>query len=205
MNLVKAIPYSGVQPACFALLLLCIDRADEYQLVQFVLSFKSIQFVTSGVIASLLGGASYFTCMTLHPLQHTCAEDGPGASSNVYFDGIGFLVMVLLTWAAMLLMRSAVPKGGSFHFGRRLVGDTIVIQEKGQRRRRASVVGFNRRSGMHTIKYEGGGVASSGDLEAELAEVVDDLGLGEPAVGGVGVPPRPVLLQEVVEAARSEE
>jgi hypothetical protein len=113
MNILKAIPFSGIQPACFAVLLLFIDRTDEFQLVQFVLSFKSIQFFTSGVILSLVGGASYFNCVTLQPASHTCAENGPGASSNVYFDGAGFVLMIVLTWVSMVLMRSAVPKGGT--------------------------------------------------------------------------------------------
>jgi hypothetical protein len=113
MNLLKAIPFSGIQPACFALLLLFIDRRDEFQLVQFVLSFKAVQFFTSGVIASLVGAASYFNCITLQPIQHTCAENGPGASSNLYVDAAGFAIMVVLSWVAMFLMRTAVPKGGA--------------------------------------------------------------------------------------------
>ena len=52
-----------------------IDKSDEYQLVQYILSFKKMQFITAGIIESVIGYLYYFVCANMHEYQ-----------SNISFD-----------------------------------------------------------------------------------------------------------------------
>lgn len=61
--LVQIFPIYAVQPLWFILQFILIDKSDEYQLIRFILSFKGLQFVTLGVINSIIGAAQYVHCV----------------------------------------------------------------------------------------------------------------------------------------------
>ena len=67
-TLLTLAPVFAIRTLFFALLLsfICFGTpavqrgADEYQLLQYILAFKGMQFLTGGVLMSLLGAAQYY-------------------------------------------------------------------------------------------------------------------------------------------------
>ena len=59
LKLCLAFPLMGIQSFMFGLILLFIDRQDEFQLVRFVLSFKQIQFFTTGLLSAVSAGLMF--------------------------------------------------------------------------------------------------------------------------------------------------
>ena len=64
--LVESFPFYAVQPLFKGLVWLMLDKSDQFQLVQFILNFKTLQFFTLGCIGSVLGYVSYFGCITIY-------------------------------------------------------------------------------------------------------------------------------------------
>lgn len=50
-----------------------IDKSDEYQLVQYILGFKKMIFITAGVENGMIGYILYFVCATLN--DYKSADD----------------------------------------------------------------------------------------------------------------------------------
>ena len=61
-------------------------RPDEFQLINFILIFKGMQFLTSGIMQLCSGSFMYFKCYSLHKSDLLDCIDtrGPGGS-----DGVG--------------------------------------------------------------------------------------------------------------------
>mgnify|MGYP003684470429 CR=1 FL=1 len=72
LKAVSVFPLYGVQPAYFILTFLLIDKGDECQLVDFILTFKSSQFFSIGLIAMALGALWW-----VHE-RSSAARRGPG-------------------------------------------------------------------------------------------------------------------------------
>ena len=92
--------------------LLAIDKRDEYQLVQFILRFKGTQFI-AGIVAGLVGAGQFFACVVLADREgeHACAERGPGAGESFPAMAALFVTHVAFTWLAFLLLPCSVRKG----------------------------------------------------------------------------------------------
>jgi hypothetical protein len=60
--IVSLFPYWGVQPFFYVLIWLMIDKSDEFQLVQFILNYKKLQFFTQGIVSGVIGYCLYFFC-----------------------------------------------------------------------------------------------------------------------------------------------
>lgn len=107
-------PVYGVQPVAFFLLFLLRDKGDEFQLVQFILEFKGLQFVTVGALSGLIAGARAQWCST----HGTCARMGlqgaPGMHRTFYLELGLFTLNVLLVWAAFVLLPLSKRKGALF-------------------------------------------------------------------------------------------
>ena len=122
-----------------------------------------MQFWTTGLYAICSGTLTYYSCTTLGDCDGVHLAGGPGAAlaqQVVFFtQSVSFGLMVLLAWLAIDLAHSALPKGGTVHVGRRLVGDTISIQFAGanSKRRRAVVRSFDPRTNLHTIEVRRAG------------------------------------------------
>lgn len=101
------IPVAGVYAFVFTFLFFIIDIRDEYQLVQYILSFKGFQFFTHGVLRTIFGFWTYVACVTSPGdlAASTCVTDGPGCTgpyavimaawflqSVMVFVAAGFLV-----------------------------------------------------------------------------------------------------------------
>jgi hypothetical protein len=63
MLIISVIPFFGIQPIFFVLVFFMIDKRDEFQLIKYILSFKSSQFFGAGVIKGIIGFHLYYACV----------------------------------------------------------------------------------------------------------------------------------------------
>lgn len=63
--LLKLIPFYGIQSFCYLFAFLCIDKRDEFQLVNYILVFKRMQFLTIGGIGTVIGYFTFYSCSTV--------------------------------------------------------------------------------------------------------------------------------------------
>jgi len=106
---------------CFLYLLvlvlfLCPGPPDEYQMVQFIMAFKAIQFLSSGVGLALMGTWRYYWCVESGGV-HSCDDNGPGESPTFghYYGHLGAVDIVgscVLVWMAFLLLPFSVQNAG---------------------------------------------------------------------------------------------
>ncbi|CAD8101076.1 unnamed protein product [Paramecium primaurelia] len=113
--LVSAIPFYGISQYFYVLDFIMIDKEDEYQLVNFILSFKTMFFITQGVMKALIGYFMLYTCTTMKYIDNTYQEDctrkGPGASIEVFSEVIGQGAEIVLIWVAFFLLGCSKQKG----------------------------------------------------------------------------------------------
>jgi len=107
---IKLLPFFGVNVLIFAYLFANIDRKDEYQLVQFILSFKGFQFITALSLA-VKGALKFYYCLNQGAIDPTggdqfdiarCSLVTPGGYS-AYIYSLELLRCALLFTAAHLL------------------------------------------------------------------------------------------------------
>ena len=130
-NVVALCPFYGVQALYFILLFLMLDKRDEFQMVNFILQFKGLQFVTLGVLNCMVGSASYYGCVGVDYASgdlglgfqndliaggkrlylHDCDTQGPGGLPGFYTDMVLFLIQSATIWAAMAILPRTVKKG----------------------------------------------------------------------------------------------
>ena len=95
--LIEIFPYYGVQSVFKLLYFLLMDKGDEYQLVQFILNFKKLQFFTLGCISSIIGYGFYYYCATFESSRgssqvNSCAARG-STDQVVYFLELGGFIL----------------------------------------------------------------------------------------------------------------
>eukprot|EP00445_Apocalathium_hangoei_P024516 CAMPEP_0203916522 /NCGR_PEP_ID=MMETSP0359-20131031/57223_1 /ASSEMBLY_ACC=CAM_ASM_000338 /TAXON_ID=268821 /ORGANISM="Scrippsiella Hangoei, Strain SHTV-5" /LENGTH=1370 /DNA_ID=CAMNT_0050843241 /DNA_START=19 /DNA_END=4131 /DNA_ORIENTATION=- len=108
------IPESAVSALFIFGTFLIIDKSDEYQLVQFILSTKAAQFVAHFLLRTVIGYILFLDCVTgrADVNSHTCAKSGPGVVGPAWFVMLGWLVQTLLPWFAVLFLSCvSVHKG----------------------------------------------------------------------------------------------
>jgi hypothetical protein len=86
------------------LLFILLGRpADEYQITQFILTFKGLQFISSGVALGITAAVKYYICV--HPDgTHTCNTDGPGATQGFSQGMVDWLGSSILVWVAFAFL-----------------------------------------------------------------------------------------------------
>ncbi|KNC49046.1 uncharacterized protein AMSG_05006 [Thecamonas trahens ATCC 50062] len=104
-SLLALVPVFGISQILYIIVFLVIDWGDEYQLVHFILSFKGLQFVTTGFLPALISAVQFYVC-TAHTGR--CDRDGPGEPLWTY--GL-FLGQILIVWLAFVLLPYSVKKG----------------------------------------------------------------------------------------------
>ncbi|CAD8209339.1 unnamed protein product [Paramecium pentaurelia] len=113
--IVSLIPFYGVSQYFYVLDFIMIDKGDEYQLVKFILSFKTMFFITQGVMKALIGYFMLYACTTMNYIdnayQDDCTRKGPGSSIEVFSEVIGQGVQVVLIWLAFFLLSCSKQKG----------------------------------------------------------------------------------------------
>lgn len=77
-------------------LFLIKDKTNEHQLCQFIIGFKVAQFITLGIVHSMLGITSYVRCIVQGSLE-LCQQGGPALEMwNAFF----FILQIALVWTA---------------------------------------------------------------------------------------------------------
>jgi len=109
----SACPYYGTQGLFWLLVFLLMDRGDEYTLVNFILSFKALQFLTLGVASLVISGAQTQYCLTADLSRVTCDVDGPGLASDFFWETAAFVVQSSLVWMAFLLLPYSTRAAGT--------------------------------------------------------------------------------------------
>jgi hypothetical protein len=71
--------WRGVVPRVAVFLLM--DKRDEYTLVNFILSFKALQFVTLGFVGITTTAFTYHLCLTSKD-PHACEKAAPGVRAR---------------------------------------------------------------------------------------------------------------------------
>ncbi|CAK0909359.1 unnamed protein product, partial [Prorocentrum cordatum] len=111
------IPVSGFYALVYAVIFLVIDKRDEFQLLQFILQFKGTQFLSHGVIRTIMGFFMFVNCVSSQAQeeQHSCENHGPGTAEfyrGMYeFSIFGWVLQVMLMWAAYFCLRCSIEKG----------------------------------------------------------------------------------------------
>eukprot|EP00948_MAST-09A_sp_MAST-9A-sp1_P003703 g3703.t1 len=115
----------GVTPmgigACWWFLLFVFrDKSDEYQLVDFIVSFQSMKFLTQGLFGLLRGAYLYYMCVnqlgfiyTSPPCNTTSGLGGlrGGSPSLNLLDAFIFIFQILIVWLAFFLLPYSRQKG----------------------------------------------------------------------------------------------
>ena len=137
------------------MLFIFIDRTDEFQLVDYLLSFKAFQFVT-GLMSAARLGIQFWTCLERTGLHHTtkysdnsCALEAPG--QDPYFP----LVLLLELIRACLLVVTAILLGGGTAYG----GDEEIFALEEVRVKRAMAMAAD----VVNAGEGGGGGGGGGD------------------------------------------
>jgi hypothetical protein len=68
-KILQSIPHFGIQAGVFFLLFIAIDKTEEFQLVNFILNYKTMQFLTAGCLSAISGYFTYFYCATILPSE----------------------------------------------------------------------------------------------------------------------------------------
>jgi len=126
--LCKSTPKYAINVWTFVFLFFLIDKRDEYQLVSFILKFKSFQFLSGGLIAMTFASVKMFSCASdmksadyfssendpSTPLWKidACATHAPGSHDSFWIEIAMEPVRIILIWVAFLLLRSGYAKGG---------------------------------------------------------------------------------------------
>ncbi|CAD8105278.1 unnamed protein product [Paramecium sonneborni] len=109
-------PYMGIQPFIFSIILLCINK-EEYQLVNYIADYKSIQFITNGL----------FSCLIAYFYQFFY-DQAPGQHHSIFVLSITFLAQFINVWIAFFLLKRSHSKGDAIK-----AALTIAQDEKGGR------------------------------------------------------------------------
>jgi len=97
--------------------------ADEFQLVQYIMSIKGLQFICSGIGMMCYAAYTYYMCV--HPGgKHTCDDYGPGAAYPVVVSIIDWFGTCVLVWIAFLWLPCSVRSAG--------IRDPVEEQEEEQ-------------------------------------------------------------------------
>ena len=148
--LLKMTPYCGVNVIFFILLFALIERSDEGQLVTYVLSFKSFQFLSGLFTASSLC-FNLWSCLEKEALGYsdveelTCRDQAPG---QAWYFGLQLALelgrVVLLLLAGMMLAGGATYGGSEELFALEAVRVRVHTADKARRQREAAVAEANR-------------------------------------------------------------
>ena len=123
-----AFPLWGVTTVWWFVVLLCKwseSPVDEFQLVDFVVSFKASQFTTACVQAMVVGATLYASCIP------DCSDGAPGSEPAFRATLWLFFARVLLCWVALGLLPWSAAKGG-YHY-EPVRGERASVARKGGR------------------------------------------------------------------------
>uniref|UniRef100_A0A7S4B455 EF-hand domain-containing protein n=1 Tax=Chrysotila carterae TaxID=13221 RepID=A0A7S4B455_CHRCT len=95
------LPFGRISTVTWLVLLAAIDRDDEYQLVNYILLYRSSVFVTIGVYGSIIGFARLFMCVARDAVD--CENVAPGVSDYGAITSVTTLLRFSFGWIAFFL------------------------------------------------------------------------------------------------------
>ena len=111
LQIIQLFPLYGVQTFFLLLYFLLMCKVDEYQLVNYIVSFKKLQFFTIGCLGGLIAYIQYFFCILtsrgsadIYGEVNRCAAKS-GQDAITYWIEVGtFFLKIVLVWAAYMLL-----------------------------------------------------------------------------------------------------
>ncbi|CAJ1362617.1 unnamed protein product [Effrenium voratum] len=102
-------PLFSIAPYMFLLIFLVIDKSDEFQLLFFILQVRGMQFPSDGMLAVYIRFVELFLCVQ-NGKDCLASTIIPSTWQEVhlYTDFIGYVLRLLLVWAAFLLLCRAL-------------------------------------------------------------------------------------------------
>ena len=108
-------PLYGLQPLYWILVFVSIERRDEFQLVNFILEFKALMFLSVGFVCLGIGATQDHICITWSPDRHYCDVIGPGSSHTFLWEIAWFAVQVANVWLAFFYLPFSDNTCGGLH------------------------------------------------------------------------------------------
>lgn len=108
-----SIPVAGFYAFVFFLLFFLIDFRDEFQLIQYILTFKGFQFFTHGILRTVIGFWTFVACATAPGdlNQNSCDKDGPGVTGPYPVIIGGWFLQSIMVFVAFFCLRCSKEKG----------------------------------------------------------------------------------------------
>jgi hypothetical protein len=99
-------PLYGVDSICVIIYWLCQKKVDEFQLVNFIIKSKGLQFLTGGLLGGALGFRKMFMCSTTADLTGPggCEHKAPGGHKTFRFEYSLLMVRTVLVWITFILL-----------------------------------------------------------------------------------------------------
>ena len=99
-------PLFGVDSIMVILYWICQKKVDEFQLVNFIIKSKGLQFITGGLIGGALGFVKLFRCSTTADIHGPkgCEFKAPGVTKFFRFQFALLLVRSVLVWITFILL-----------------------------------------------------------------------------------------------------
>lgn len=112
------------------LLFIVLGRpADEYQITQFILTFKGLQFLSSGVVLGIIAAVKYYMCVDMLHGTHTCDVDGPGAAQSFTQGMVDWLGSSVLVWIAFAFLPCSDRTAGLREIGT-VAAESLVKEDE---------------------------------------------------------------------------
>ena len=134
-KIICLVPVAGVTQFIFLCHLIIIDKSDEYQLVNFILQFKALLFITLGIVGSMVGGIQYYLCMqdlTGVSEDQSCSKTAPREQLHIIAL---FVFQVILVWIAFWCIKKSERKGGAYYLNKEFrrasgIADPVEVLEQ---------------------------------------------------------------------------
>jgi hypothetical protein len=99
-NLILCSPFASLRIFFYSTLFCSIRHDDEYQLINYIRSFKAYHFLSTGVMGMAVGCAQYIRCVNFDLGPDACKVAGPGAAVYYYVEVACFFFNVFVVWIA---------------------------------------------------------------------------------------------------------
>lgn len=114
--IIASIPFYQIQAFFKFFTWLMVDKSDEYQLITFILDFKSLQFFTIGCLGGLIGYINFYNCVHYFggyskTSINRCAAQGEMDPIIYGIEISGFVLQIVMIWISYLLTPLSKKKG----------------------------------------------------------------------------------------------
>jgi len=99
------VPIYAIGQIFWLIIFLFMDKNDEFQLCNFIIQFKGTQFISLGIINTLIGAARYYYCTTVSD----CNSYAPEIE---FWEAAIFAIQVIVVWYTFMLLPYSEKKGG---------------------------------------------------------------------------------------------